>query len=126
MLVRKLHDCEEFVAGDSTLLREMLHPDKQDITLRYSLAHATLPVGETSDPHALKTSEVYYILSGRGEMHIDEDTQMVEPGDTVYIPPMARQYIHSCGEEPLVFLAIVDPAWRVEDEIIYSAETDAS
>jgi len=120
MLVRKLHDCEEFVAGDSTLLREMLHPDKQDITLRYSLAHATLPVGETSDPHALKTSEVYYILSGQGEMHIDDETQMVGAGDTVYIPPMARQYIRSCGEVPLVFLAIVDPAWRVEDEIIYT------
>ena len=122
MLVRKLHDCEEFVAGDSTLLREMLHPDKQDIALRYSLAHATLPVGETSDPHALKTSEVYYILAGKGEMHIDEETQLVEPGDTVYIPPMARQYIHSCGEVPLVFLAIVDPAWKVEDEIIYTTE----
>ena len=119
MLVRKLQECEEFVAGDRTLLREMLHPDKQAIALRYSLAHATLPVGKTSDPHALKTSEVYYILAGKGEMHIDEETQMLHPGDTVYIPPMARQYIYSCGDEPLVFLAIVDPAWRVEDEIIY-------
>ena len=124
MLVRKLHDCEEFVAGDSTLLREMLHPDKQPIALRYSLAHATLPVGETSDPHALKTSEVYYILSGKGEMHIDDETQMVDPGDTVYIPPMARQYIYSCGDVPLVFLAIVDPAWKVEDEIIYAEPGD--
>lgn len=122
MLVKKLHDCEEFVAGDSTLLREMLHPDKQDIALRYSLAHATLPVGETSDPHAMKTSEVYYILSGKGEMHIEDETHMVEAGDTIYIPPMARQYIHSCGEVPLAFLAIVDPAWKVEDEIIYTEE----
>ena len=119
MLVRRLHDCEEFIAGDSTRLREMLHPDKQDIALRYSLAHATLAVGETSDPHALKTSEVYYILSGEGEMHIDDETQHVGPGDTVYIPPNARQFIHSCGTEPLAFLAIVDPAWKVEDEIIF-------
>ncbi|MEM6448891.1 MAG: cupin domain-containing protein [Cyanobacteria bacterium P01_D01_bin.105] len=120
MLVRKLHDCEEFVAGDSTMLREMLHPDKQAIALRYSLAHATLPIGEISDPHALKTSEVYYILSGKGEMHIDDEVQMVDPGDTVYIPPMARQYIRSCGDVPLMFLAIVDPAWKVEDEIVYT------
>ncbi len=122
MLVRPLYDCEEFVAGDRTLLRELLHPDKQPLDLRYSLAHATLPVGAISDPHALATSEVYYILAGSGEMHIDDESQLVGPGDAVYIPPNARQYIHSCGEEPLVFLAIVDPAWRVEDETIYVAD----
>jgi mannose-6-phosphate isomerase-like protein (cupin superfamily) len=119
MLVVKLDDCAEFIAGDRTILREMLHPDKQPIALRYSLAHATLPVGETSDPHSLATSEVYYILAGQGEMHIDAESQQVGPGDTVYIPPHAKQYIHSCGQEPLVFLAIVDPAWQVEDETVY-------
>lgn len=119
MLVQKLNACAEFMAGDSTRLRELLHPDKQPIALRYSLAHATLPSGETSQPHSLKTSEVYYILSGKGEMHIDDETQLVEPGDAVYIPPNARQFIRSCGDEPLVFICIVDPAWRKEDETVY-------
>ena len=119
MLVQKLSACAEFMAGDSTHLRELLHPDKQPLALRYSLAHATLPVGQTSLPHSLKTSEVYYILSGSGEMHIDAETQMVEPGDAVYIPPNARQFIYNCGSEPLVFICIVDPAWRQEDETIY-------
>jgi len=120
MLIQKLNSCAEFLAGDSTLLRELLHPDKQPIALRYSLAHATLPIGETSQPHSLKTSEVYYILTGRGEMHIEDETQLVEPGDAVYIPPNARQFIHNCGNEPLVFICIVDPAWRKEDEIVYT------
>ena len=119
MLVQKLSACAEFIAGDSTHLRELLHPDKQPLALRYSLAHATLPGGQTSQPHSLKTSEVYYILSGSGEMHIDGETQMVEPGDAVYIPPDARQFIYNCGSEPLVFICIVDPAWRQEDETIY-------
>jgi len=119
MLVQKLNACVEFIAGDSTRLRELLHPDKQALALRYSLAHATLPVGETSQPHSLKTSEVYYILSGSGEMHIGDETQLVEPGDAVYIPPNARQFIRSCGSEPLVFICIVDPAWRKEDETVY-------
>lgn len=119
MLVQKLQNCAEFLAGDSTRLRELLHPDKQAIALRYSLAHATLAVGETSQPHSLKTSEVYYILTGKGEMHINDETQIVEPGDAVYIPPDARQFIHSCGSEPLVFICIVDPAWRKEDETVY-------
>ncbi len=119
MLVQKLNTCAEFLAGDSTHLRELLHPDKQSLALRYSLAHATLPVGQTSQPHSLKTSEVYYILSGSGEMHIGGETQLVEPGDAVYIPPNARQFIHNCGSEPLVFICIVDPAWRQEDETVY-------
>lgn len=120
MLVQKLNACAEFIAGDSTRLRELLHPDKQALELRYSLAHATVAVGQTSQPHSLKTSEVYYILSGSGEMHIDDEVQPVEPGDAVYIPPDARQFIYNCGNEPLVFICIVDPAWRQEDETVYA------
>ena len=119
MLVRKLNECEEFIAGDNTILRELLHPDKQPLALRYSLAHATLPVGKTSTLHSLTTSEVYYIISGKGEMHIDEETQIVEPGDAVYIPPNAKQFIYNCGDEPLIFVCMVDPAWRKEDETVY-------
>ncbi len=120
MLIRKLGACEEFVAGDGTLLRELLHPDKQPLELRYSLAHAIVPVGQTSIPHSLKTTEVYYILSGRGEMHINEEAHPVEPGDAIYIPPNARQYIENSGTEPLIFICIVDPAWRKEDETVYT------
>jgi mannose-6-phosphate isomerase-like protein (cupin superfamily) len=119
VLIQKLNNCPEFVAGDGTKLRELLHPEKQPIQLRYSLAHAIVPPGQTSIPHALKTSEVYYILEGTGEMHIDEAQQHVEPGDAVYIPPNATQYIRNTGSQPLVFLCIVDPAWRKEDEIVY-------
>ncbi|MBD2313580.1 cupin domain-containing protein [Desertifilum sp. FACHB-1129] len=122
MLIRKLHECEEFIAGDGTQLRELLHPDKQPLELRYSLAHAIVPVGQTSILHSLTTSEVYYILSGEGEMHIDEEVRRVEPGDAVYIPPNAKQFIHNCGQEPLVFICMVDPAWRKEDETIYAEE----
>ncbi|AFZ34299.1 Cupin 2 conserved barrel domain protein [Stanieria cyanosphaera PCC 7437] len=121
MLVQKLNQMEEFIAGDGTRLRELLHPDKQPIELRYSLAHAIVPVGQTSIPHALTTSEVYYLLSGKGEMHIEDETQLVEAGDAVYIPPNAKQYIHNCGDEPLIFICIVDPAWRKEDETVFSS-----
>jgi mannose-6-phosphate isomerase-like protein (cupin superfamily) len=121
MLIRKLLDCPEFIAGDGTQLRELLHPDKQPLQLRYSLAHATVPVGQVSTPHALTTSEVYYILQGQGEMHIDDEAQTVEPGDAVYIPPNARQFIRNTGQEALVFICLVDPAWRKEDETVFEA-----
>ncbi|MGB3138172.1 MAG: cupin domain-containing protein [Nodosilinea sp.] len=121
MLIRKLNDCPEFVAGDGTQLRELLHPDKQSIALRYSLAHAVVPKEEVSTPHALTTSEVYYILAGEGQMHIDDEVSSVEPGDAVYIPPRARQYIRNTGDGPLVFICLVDPAWRKDDETVFGA-----
>lgn len=120
MLIRKLCECEEFIAGDRTILRELLHPDKQPLKLGYSLAHAIVAVGDTSQPHALTTSEVYYILSGVGEMYIAGETQAVEAGDAIYIPPDAKQFITNTGSEPLIFICIVDPAWRQEDEIVYA------
>ncbi|GAB4230497.1 MAG: cupin domain-containing protein [Elainellaceae cyanobacterium] len=119
MLIQKLTNCSEFIAGDGTQLRELLHPDKQPVSIRYSLAHAVVPPGQTSIPHSLTTSEVYYILSGVGEMHIDAEAESVEPGDAIYIPPNAKQYIHNFGSEPLIFICIVDPAWRKEDETVY-------
>ena len=119
MLIQKLNSCDEFMAGDGTQLRELLHPDKHSVELRYSLAHAALPPGQTSVLHSLTTSEVYYIISGVGEMHIDGENQFVEAGDTVYISPNAKQFICNCGTEPLIFICIVDPAWRKEDETIF-------
>jgi mannose-6-phosphate isomerase-like protein (cupin superfamily) len=116
MFIRRLSDCPEFIAGDNCRLREILHPDKADLALRYSLAHAVVAPGQTTWLHALRTSEVYTILSGEGSMHIDGERAAVHPGDTVYIPPKARQQITNTGATDLVFLCIVDPAWRKEDE----------
>lgn len=117
-----LNDCEPFYAGDNTWLREILHPDKAPLNLRYSLAHAVVKAGLTSFLHRLKTSEVYYILQGEGLMQIENEQQVVGPGHTIYIPPNAKQCITNTGTEDLVFLCIVDPAWRVEDEIILEQE----
>ncbi len=116
MFIKDLKDCEEFIAGDNTILRELLHPDKADINLRYSLAHAILKPGLTSKLHKLTTSEVYYILEGEGTMRINDEYAKVIPGQAVYIPPYAKQCIKNTGNVDLKFICIVDPAWRIEDE----------
>src|SRR3989344_6195241 len=119
MFIKDLQDCEEFIAGDSTVLRELLHPDKADLNLRYSLAHAWLKPGDKSTKHSLKTSEVYYILEGEGVMHINDEVAAVNSGQAVYIPPHAKQFIENKGDVDLKFLCIVDPAWRTEDEEVF-------
>ena len=119
MFIKNLQDCEEFIAGDDSLLRELLHPDKADLAIRYSLAHAAVKPGQTSKPHKLKTSEVYYILEGEGIIHINLESERVKPGQAIYIPPNSRQYIQNTGRTELKFLCIVDPAWRRKDEEVF-------
>lgn len=122
MFVRSLGDCKEFVAGDGSLLRELLHPDKAPLAIRYSLAHATVPPGAATKPHRLTTAEVYYIIQGFGEMSIDNERAPVEPGSTIYIPPGTLQCIENAGDRELVFLCIVDPAWQPQDEEVLTDE----
>lgn len=118
MFIKDLKHCEAFIAGDNTILRELLHPAKADLNLRYSLAHAVVKPGLASYRHRLKTSEVYYILQGEGVMHIGSESRQVGPQQAIYIPPDAVQYIENSGATDLVFLCIVDPAWREEDETV--------
>jgi mannose-6-phosphate isomerase-like protein (cupin superfamily) len=117
--IRKLTETHQITAGDGTRLRELLHPDRDyPFSGRYSLAHAIVPVGGKSVPHRLATDEVYYILDGDGVMHIDSESSLVTAGDAIDIPPQTIQWIENTSPGELVFLCIVDPAWRREDEDI--------
>lgn len=116
MLIRRLKDCAQFIAGDDSVLCELLHPGKSDVQIRYSLAHATVRRGERTRAHRLRTTELYYILEGQGRMYIDDQTAEVTVDSAVYIPPGSIQHIENTGPDDLVFLCIVDPAWRKEDE----------
>ena len=118
MLIRDLSSIEEIIAGDKTVLRELLHPDKADLKIRYSLAHASVKPRQSSLPHRLKTSEVYYILEGEGVMYVDDESAAVHSGQAMYVPPNSNQHISNTGDSDLKFLCIVDPAWQPEDEEI--------
>lgn len=93
MIISKLNECLEFVAGDGTLLRELLHPAKAPLDLRYSLAHAMVKPGLISKPHQMKTSEVNYILQGNGLMTIEHEVKQDSPGEANTIPLGTLRYI---------------------------------
>ncbi len=119
VITRRLDELKEIVALDDTVVREFLNPHHEDteLVLGYSLAHASLASGKASLPHRFKeASEVYYILRGRGIMHIDKETAEVGPGEMVYIPPKSVQYIENIGEDSLDFLCMVYPAWKPDAE----------
>jgi mannose-6-phosphate isomerase-like protein (cupin superfamily) len=116
MLVRHLKDCTEFIAGDGSILREILHGVKMHLPVNYSLAHAKVPAGQTTLKHRLAACELYYIIAGIGRMHINEESCDVAAGCTIYIPPGSTQYITNTSDSELEFLCIVEPAWKAADE----------
>jgi len=124
VLVKKLAECRSFIAGDGSLLKEILHPLKQSLEVRYSLAHAILNPKQKTYPHILEHTEVYYILTGHGRMHINNEEKEVNKDDTIYIPPGSVQFIENTAGENLEFLCIVDPAWKPEIERIVPGDQD--
>jgi mannose-6-phosphate isomerase-like protein (cupin superfamily) len=49
-------------------------------------------------------------------MNINGESAKVKPCQAIYIPSNSTQYIHNPGKVDLIFICIVDPAWRKQDE----------
>jgi mannose-6-phosphate isomerase-like protein (cupin superfamily) len=108
------------LAGDHTILKELLHPNHLHFSLPFSLASACLPPGSASLPHRLeKSTETYYILSGSGQIVIEGIVQPIETGDLVLVPANALQYVINRGATEMSFLCIVSPPWSKEEEVVY-------
>ncbi|RQW79805.1 MAG: cupin domain-containing protein [Methanothrix sp.] len=122
MFIKDLAKCPEFTALDNTHLCELMHPSQDGVNIPYSIAFAEVMPGESSLSHRLKTSsEVYFILDGVGEMHIDEEQAQVSPGQAIFIPPGSWQFIRNIGSTDLRILCVVYPKWQAEDEEIREA-----
>jgi mannose-6-phosphate isomerase-like protein (cupin superfamily) len=118
MVIRHVDECVEFLAGDHTLLRELLRPVPGLVEARFSLAQGRLEQGQSSKRHLLTVSEVYYFLAGQGRMHIGHESAAVKPGTVVVVPPNTEQWLENTGGETLTFLCLVDPAWTPDCERI--------
>lgn len=118
-IIREIDKVEGFLAGDHTFIAEVLHPKNSDPEIPYSIAYGFLEPGKSSLDHKLKSQEVYIFLSGSGSMVIDESKFDIKTNHLVLVPKNSRQYVINEGEERLVFLCIVSPPWKEEDEEIY-------
>jgi mannose-6-phosphate isomerase-like protein (cupin superfamily) len=81
-----------------------------------SIARARVEPGVTTVLHIVRgADEIYYILSGQGDLEIGgKIIGTMHPGDLARIPADTPQRITNTGSEDLVFLAICAP--RFEEE----------
>jgi len=117
VFVKKTSECDAFVANDGCTIRELLHTKNDPVDLPYSLALATVDVGQKSYQHKLQQTEVYHILQGHGRLFIENEDREVGVGDVIVIPAEAIQWIENIGNEALIFTAIVSPPWTDEGDV---------
>ncbi len=107
-----------FTTKDSSVIRELMHP-QQHGNSQQSLAEATVSCGKTTALHKHPESEeLYYILSGQGEMTLNEDVFKVIQGDIVCIKPNSSHRIQNTGTVDLVFLCCCSPAYSDQDTVL--------
>jgi len=118
MSVQKRSEIKSIKGNEGTQIKQYFHPHNTLNGINYSLAQFTLEPGKRSKLHKISSSEIYYILEGKGDIKIGEETYHIEKDDSVYVPPNSKQFIENSGLEDLKFLCIVEPAWKPDDERI--------
>jgi mannose-6-phosphate isomerase-like protein (cupin superfamily) len=107
-------------------VRDEIAPDGSDVRILLrlssgSVAHFELGPRETSIPVAHKTvEEIWYFLSGQGEMwrKLDDQEEVVdvEPGVCITIPVGTHFQFRSFEGEPLSAVGVTMPPWPGEGE----------
>ena len=111
-------DAEAFTTKDGSAIRVLVDA-RLGGARNQSLAEAALPPGKATGRHRHPAAEeIYYFLSGRGEMEVDGAISMVEPGDAVLIPPGAMHQARADDDGELRFLCCCAPAYSHEDTVM--------
>ena len=118
MSIQRNSDIPIIEGNEGTQIKQYFHPLNTLNGIRFSMAQFTIKPSKRSLRHKLQSSEVYYILDGKGIITIDDETISVKKDDSVYVPPQSEQFMENSGEGDLRFLCIVDPAWESQGETI--------
>ncbi|MFZ9726204.1 MAG: cupin domain-containing protein [Ilumatobacteraceae bacterium] len=103
----------ELIGGDTMPTKELV----------VGIAEVPVGVQRPSRGHTHEPAEVYYIVSGRGEVLVDDVTYPVTSGDAVWIPPNAEHVAYNVGDEPLRLLYVFAKDKFTEITYCFPAET---
>jgi mannose-6-phosphate isomerase-like protein (cupin superfamily) len=113
MIVRNLRDKEvletTYIAHGGAIAQMVL--DQRTLKEIGFFASATLDKGKVIESHVDPMEEIYFILTGEGEMTVDEEKRHVVPGDAIWVPAGAPHALENSGEEQLFILVVASPNW---------------
>ena len=67
-----------------------------------------IPVGKNNECHKHAHESVFFIISGRGRLHVNNSSVEVSAGDLALVPRWAVHQTHNIGDDELVILALTD------------------
>jgi mannose-6-phosphate isomerase-like protein (cupin superfamily) len=113
MIVRNLADRDvldtTYLAHGGAIAQMIL--DRRVLKEIGFLAIARLAPGKEIESHIDPMEEIYFVLSGSGEMHVGDDERVVVPGDATWIPAGQAHCLVNDGDKECVILVIASPAW---------------
>ncbi len=71
----------------------------------------------SSNPHSHKNEEIFYVVSGKGEVKVKNRRCKVKTGTCILVPSGAVHQLINRGEEPLKVLAVASPPFLLEQFI---------
>jgi len=113
MIVRNLEDKAvldtTYIAHGGAIAQMVL--DRRVLKEIGFLASATLETGKKIEPHVDPMEEIYFIMSGEGEMTVGDETRQVVPGDAIWIPAGSAHSLLNTGRDKCFILVVASPAW---------------
>jgi mannose-6-phosphate isomerase-like protein (cupin superfamily) len=113
MIVRNVSDKEvvetTYIAHSGAIAQMIL--DRRILREIGFLAIASLGRGKMIEAHVDPMEEIYFMLSGVGEMSVDGEKRQVKPGDAIWIPAGAEHGLTNTGEDASVILVVASPGW---------------
>jgi mannose-6-phosphate isomerase-like protein (cupin superfamily) len=113
MIVRNVNDREvletTYLAHGGAIAQMIL--DRRVLREIGFLAIANLAKGKTIESHKDPMEEIYFVVSGEGEISVDEETRHVIPGDATWIPAGSSHSLTNSSEKELVILVVASPNW---------------
>jgi len=109
--IRNRDTATPYQTKDGSLIKPLMDLSNSPVK-NLSLAQATVSSGSRTYPHLhTQSEEIYYLLQGKGKIHIEGESREVVPFDAILIPPGASHYIENIGQEDLIFLCLCSPPY---------------
>ncbi len=109
-------DKKAIEAQDGAIVYELLDEAAQYI-LGIQIARGVLPARRTATKHYHKMShEVYYVISGKGRVHLDnKSSAKIGKGSYVNVPVGREHALQNTSDEELEVLCLSTPPFKAED-----------
>ena len=116
MIVRNINDKEvldtTYIAHTGAIAQMIL--DQRTLKEIGFLAIAKLAPGKEIKSHVDPMEEIYFLLTGKGIIRVDDEKREVGPGDATWIPTGSPHSLLNTGSEDCVILVVASP-WDLNE-----------